>query len=112
MLSFNNLSLQKKISLSVLTGLVVALGLFGLLGIQSLNESTRRILDQRLDTARILANNIDENMRHTLAHLQNTARLNFVPSELEFTAMTSPLLQTLADTGISAWKFFFVDPKG
>ena len=112
MLSFSNLSLQKKISLSVLTGLVVALGLFGFLGIQSLNESTRRILDQRLDTARILANNIDENMRHTLAHLQNTARLNFVPSELEFSAMTNPLLQTLADTGISGRNIFFVDTKG
>src|SRR3990172_10345141 len=112
MVSFTNLALQTKIGLIVLTGLVVTSGLFGFLGIQSMNDSTSMILDQRLDAARILANNIDENMRHTLAHLQDTARLNFIPGELEFAALTGPLLDGRGVNGGSDQYTVFIAKNG
>ena len=112
MFSVSNLALQKKISLLVLAGLVIALGLFSFLGIQSLNESTSRILNQRLAMARILANNIDENMTHATAHLESAARLNYIPTDREFVSLVIPLRQTLADTGIYVQSIFLIDKSG
>ena len=67
-----DLTLSKRISLIVLVGLVVGLGLFSWLGIRSVNESTERALDERLTIARILAGHIDENLTHVVTHLRNT----------------------------------------
>ncbi|MDO8687844.1 MAG: hypothetical protein Q7K41_04570, partial [Dehalococcoidales bacterium] len=63
-------SLQKRIALLVLTVLLVGLGLFSLLGLQSVNESTRRILDERLTLAQVMANHLDETLKYVLVHLQ------------------------------------------
>jgi len=49
------ISLQKRISLLVLTGLVVGLGLFSWLGIQSVKENTAKVLDERLIIAKMMA---------------------------------------------------------
>ncbi len=76
MKSFTNLTLQKRIGLLVLAGLVVSLGLFSWLGIQSVNENIARTLEERLTIARVIANHLDGNMRHVLMHLQNTADFN------------------------------------
>ncbi len=66
MVSLGNLTLRKRISLLVLAGLVVGLGLFSWVGLQSSKESTERILDERLTIARVLASHLDE----TLAYIQ------------------------------------------
>ena len=113
MLSFSNMALQKKISLFVLAGLAAALGLFSFLGIQSLNESTQRILDQRLAVARILANDIDKTMIHALTHLHSMAsKLNGVPTYEEFISLVSPIREILADTGVSIHNFVLIDASG
>ncbi|MBI2849838.1 MAG: GAF domain-containing protein [Chloroflexi bacterium] len=112
MLSISNMALQKKISLLVLAGLGLSLALFSLLSVQSLNESTRRILEQRLAISRILANSVDENMTQALAHMQSAAALNFLPTEQESNVLVSPLRQTLIDTGISVQNIFLVNPEG
>ena len=113
MLPFTNMVLQKKISLFVLVGLAVALGLFSFLGIQSLNESTQRILGQRLTVARILANNIDETMAHALSHLQSaTRKLNDIPTYTEFVSLVSPLRDVLIDTGVSIHNIVLTDSSG
>lgn len=107
------MALQKKISLLVLAGLVVALGLFSFLGIQSLNESTQRILDQRLAVARILANNIDETMTHALEHLQSVVRrLDDLPTYEEFVSLVSPLPEILTDTGVTLQNLVIIDGSG
>ncbi len=113
MISFGNMGLQKKISLFVLAGLAAALGLFSFLGIQSLNESTQRILDQRLAVARILANDIDRTMIHALTHLHSvTSKLNDIPDYGEFVSLVTPIREILADTGVSIQNFVLIDANG
>ncbi|MFQ5996325.1 MAG: GAF domain-containing protein [Dehalococcoidales bacterium] len=109
----SNLSLQKRISLLVLAGLVVGLGLFSWLGIQSLNESTERILEQRLTIARIMANQLDETLTHVLSHLQNIAdSSDELPTGEEFRPLADSLRQIFAESGISVQNIILTDRNG
>ena len=113
MVGLSNLALQKRITLLVLAGLVVGLGLFSLLGIQSLNESTERILDQRLTIARIMANHLDETLTHVLLHLQNIADSNDeLPTREEFRSMAGSLRQVFAESGILVQNIILTDSSG
>ena len=113
MLPFTNMALQKKISLFVLAGLAVALGLFSFLSVKSLNESTQRILDQRLAVARILASDIDKTMLHALTHLHSsTSKMDGFPTFDGFVTLVSPIREILADTGVSIQNFVLIDSEG
>ncbi len=68
-----NLTLQKRIVLLVLTGLVVGLGLFSWLGVQSVNEIVERTFEERLTMARIVASHLDEMLTYILVQLQSAA---------------------------------------
>ncbi len=113
MASLTNLALQKRISLFVLAGLVVGLGLFSWVGVQSLNQSTERILDQRLTIARIVANHLDETLTHVLVHLQSAADLNGrLPTKEEFGPVADSLRQILAESDISVRNVILFDRNG
>jgi hypothetical protein len=102
MLSLNNLSLGRRISLLVLGGLVIGLGLFSWLGIRSMNESTERILNERLSIARIMAAYMDEELAHFLSHLQNAAfRPGGIPANEDFGRIAASLRQVFYESGIS-----------
>ncbi|MBI4299925.1 MAG: GAF domain-containing protein, partial [Chloroflexi bacterium] len=108
-----NLTLQKRISLLVFGGLAFGLGLFSWLGIQSVNESTQRALDERLTIARTVASHLDETMGHMLAHL--TAAANFpngVPTEAEFGERAKLLDDWLGLAGMSTGGVFLLDNEG
>jgi signal transduction histidine kinase len=104
-----NLSLQKRIGLLSVVCLAVALGTFSFVGIQSLNESTARILDERLTISRILANDLDETLTHVATHLQGIASSNTMPDANEFISMADALRQVLADTGIPVRNVILTD---
>jgi len=109
----NNLTLQMKISLLVLTGLMLSLALFSILSITSLNESTQTVLNQRLDVARIIANDLDENMAHMAAHLNSaTNRLNALPSFEEFFQLSTGLRETFSDAGLAIQNVVLIDGNG
>ena len=113
MISLPNLSLQKKISLLVLAGLAVGLGLFSWLGIQSLKDSTDRALNERLTIARIMADHLDETLAHTLTHLQGVADLiDRLPPEAEFRLVAGSLRQTFAESDIYIQGIILTDNNG
>ncbi len=113
MVSLANLTLRKRIGLIVLAGLVVGLGLFSWLGIQSLNESTEHILNERLTMARIVANHLDESLLHILVHLQNVAdATDGLPTKEQFGPVADSLRQILAESGISARNIILTDRDG
>ncbi len=108
-----NLTLRKRIGLIVLAGLVVGLGLFSWLGIQSLNESTERILNERLTMARIVANHLDESLMHVLVHLQNVAdSTDVLPTKEQFRPVADSLRRILTESGISVRNIILTDRDG
>lgn len=113
MISLSNLALQKKISLLVLAGLVVGLGLFSWLGIQSLKDSTDRVLEERLTIARIMADHLDETLTHTLTHLQSAASLiDRLPAEEDFHRAAGSLRQRFTESGIHITAVILADNGG
>ena len=74
MASLDNLTLQKRIGLFVLTGLAIGLGLFSWVGMQSVNESIDKTLDERVTIARMMASHLDELLRVALVQVQNAAK--------------------------------------
>lgn len=110
--SLANLTLQKKIGLLVLAGLVIGLGLFSWLGIQSLNESTQRILGERLTIARVMANHLDHTLEYILLQLQDVNFNGELPAREQFGPVADSLRQTLAKSGISTRNIILVDREG
>lgn len=107
------LSLQKRIGLLFLGGMAVGLGLFSILGIQSLNDSTKRTLEERLITARIVASQIDETLTYVLVQLQNTAgSMGESPTESQFELGANSLHDILAQSGIFSSSILLLDGDG
>ena len=99
--TFANLSLQTRIGLVVLAGLAVGLGLFSWLGIQSLNESTERVLDERLTIARIEAGRLDALLSQIITHLENAAEFDGgFPATGDFHAAAISVHRLLTRLGI------------
>ncbi|MBI4188177.1 MAG: GAF domain-containing protein [Chloroflexi bacterium] len=113
MKAFTKLTLQKRINLLVIAGLVVSLSLFSWLGIQSVNESVNRMLQERLTIGRVIANHLDENMRHVMLHLQNAADFNgALPDKEKFITVADSLRRILAQSGIITLNAFLLDSDG
>ncbi|MEE9400134.1 MAG: GAF domain-containing protein [Dehalococcoidales bacterium] len=107
------LTLQRRISLIVLAGLVVGLSLFSWLGVQALSDSTKRILDQRLTIARIMANHLDEKLTHALMHLEHVAELtDTTPSKEEFHTLADSITHVLAESNIHVQNIILTDKDG
>ncbi|MBI2979429.1 MAG: GAF domain-containing protein [Chloroflexi bacterium] len=113
MKAFTKLTLQKRINLLFLVGLVVSLGLFSWLGIQSVNESVNRTLQERLTIARVIANHLDENLRHVLLHLQNAANFDGrLPDKEQFSTEIASLRTIFGQSGIITLNAFLIDGDG
>ena len=67
------LTLPKKITLLTILGLFVAIGIFSYLGIRAVNQATEAMLQDRLTTAHLIADYVDEALGHALTELGNTA---------------------------------------
>ncbi len=113
MASLANLTLQKKIALLVLAGLAVGLGLFSWVGMQSINESVERTLDERLTIARIMASHLDETLIYILEQLQNAADFNDgLPAEKQFSSVANSLRETFTESRISTQNTILIDRDG
>src|SRR3990170_5023110 len=67
------LSLRLRIMAAVAVGLTAVMALLGFSGVQVLQESKRRLLDERLITARALAERLDDALLVTVQHLAGLA---------------------------------------
>ncbi|MEE8420155.1 MAG: ATP-binding protein [Dehalococcoidales bacterium] len=70
-----NLTLGKKITLLTTIGLLLGVGIFSSLGMRAVNEATETMLQDRLTTARLVADYVDEALGRALSELENTARM-------------------------------------
>lgn len=112
MISLAGLTLQKRISLLVLSGLLVGLGLFSWLGIQSLKESTDRILNERLTVARVIASHLDHTLEYILKQLQGVDFNAGLPTKEQFGPVANSLRDTLAKSDISAQSIILIGREG
>ncbi len=69
-----NLTLGKKITLLTTLGLVFGVGVFSSLGMRAVNRATETMLQDRLTTARLVADYLDEALGRALTELKNTAQ--------------------------------------
>ncbi len=107
-----NLSLQRKMVLLVFAVLALCLGLFSWLGIQSLNESTARTLEERLTTARYAASHVDETLEHILEHQQSAAdSLGELPEEA-FERVALSLRDVMTESRITIHYVVLLDKDG
>lgn len=110
--SLANLTLQKRISLLVIAGLVVGLGLFSWLGVQSLRDSTERILDERLTIARVMASHLDHTLEYILAQLQDVNFNGELPTREKFSPVADSLRETLTKSGIATRNIILINGEG
>lgn len=69
-----NLTLGKKITLLTTVGLILGVVVFSFLGMRAVNQATETMLQDRLTTARLLADYVDEALGRALLELKTTAR--------------------------------------
>ncbi len=70
-----NLTLGKKITLLTTLGLVFGVGVFSPLGMRAVNQATETMLNDRLTTARLVADYVDEALGRALSELKSTAQM-------------------------------------
>ncbi|MFQ5996507.1 MAG: ATP-binding protein [Dehalococcoidales bacterium] len=70
-----NLTLGKKITLLTTVGLILGVIVFSSLGLRAVNKATERMLQDRLTTAQLLADYVDEALAHALTELKGTAQM-------------------------------------
>ncbi len=70
-----NLTLGKKITLLTTLGLLLGVGVFSSLGMRAVNRATETMLQDRLTTAHLVADYVDEALGRAFTELKNTAQM-------------------------------------
>jgi len=70
----SNLTLGKKIILLTTLGLLLGVGIFSFLAMRAVNQATEAMLQDRLTTARLVADYLDEALGRALTELKNTSQ--------------------------------------
>ncbi len=70
-----NLTLWKKITILTTAGLLLGVGVLSSLGMRAVSQATETMLQDRLTTARLVADYVDETLGRALTELKNTAQM-------------------------------------
>lgn len=70
-----NLTLGKKLTLLTTMGLILGISVFSFLGIRAVNQATEAMLQDRMTTAHLVADYLDEALGRALTELERTAAL-------------------------------------
>ncbi len=70
-----NLTLGKKITLLTTLGLLLGVGVFSSLGMRAVNRATEAMLQDRLTTAHLVADYVDEALENAFTELKDTAQI-------------------------------------
>ena len=70
-----NLTLSKKIALLTTLGVVLAVGVFWSLGLRAVNQATEMMLQDRLTTARLVADYLDEALGRATTEMEKIAQM-------------------------------------
>jgi len=69
-----DLTLGRKITLLTAVGLIVAVGVFGYLGIRAANQATEAMLEDRMATSHLVSDYLDELLGHALEEMERTSQ--------------------------------------
>ncbi|MBI2868572.1 MAG: HAMP domain-containing protein [Chloroflexi bacterium] len=113
-LSFlKNLTLGNKIILFTSLGLVLGIGVLGFLGIHAVNQATDVMLQDRLTTAGLVADHIDETLSYTLGELEHTAQaIEANRDETILAEQFAELENTFSRLAIVIHSIYFLDAGG
>jgi signal transduction histidine kinase/HAMP domain-containing protein len=109
----NNLTIGKKITLLTALGLLLGVGVFSALGMRAVNQATDSMLQDRLTTARLVADYVDEALGRALVELENTARNiseGRSPEALDNAAVT--LGTAYSRSAIDVYGVYLIDDQG
>ena len=102
------LTLGRKIGFFTLASLVLGLSLFSILAIQSVNESVKSTLNERLDIARIVANRLDQTLNFVLVQMRSSATgITLLPNKEDFTVLADTLQGFFHQSEISINTVYF-----
>ncbi len=107
-----NLSLQKKISFIVLAGLAVTLGLFGWIGVRAAQESTRRMLEERLSRAQLVAGYLDALLLHAVHDLRDLTTKPGITSPQEAPFNVAKIQRDFKEMGLNTHEVFATGKQG
>jgi methyl-accepting chemotaxis protein len=108
-----NLTLWKKITLLTALGLLLGTWVFSSLGMRAVNQATEAMLQDRLTTAGLVADYIDEALQHAVSELETTAQMVASnPSLANVEASTDQIEATYARLSIYVHSVYLVDGGG
>ncbi len=107
-----NLTLGKKITLLTTLGLLLGVGIFSSLGMRAVNEATETMLRDRLTTARLVADYVDEALEHALGELENTAREVGSGEKEHLEKQVTALQNIYSRLSIYTHGVYYFDPAG
>jgi signal transduction histidine kinase len=109
----SSLTLQQRIGLLVFMGLALGLGLFSWVGIQAINDSTLRILEERKTMAVMMASHLDVALTNMSLLLSKRADFGGgMPSEQQFRQSSRDVKGLLLEMGIATRGMYLLDDRG
>lgn len=113
MFRFPVLRLRSKIILLALACLLVGVGIFSYLGTRAIDRSTDKMLEERLTTARLVADYVDEVLGRALLELVTTAQTISIDQERsEVKGPVESLQNTYSVLSIATDDIFLLDENG
>ncbi len=108
-----NLSLWTKITLLTSFGLALGVGVFSTLGMRAVNEATDAMLQDRLTTASLIADYVDESLARATNELQRTAQLLELRQDSNsFDSSIAGLEDAYARLSIHTYGIYLLDHNG
>jgi signal transduction histidine kinase/HAMP domain-containing protein len=108
-----NLTLGKKITLLTTAGLLLGLGVFSSLGLRAVDQATETMLQDRLTTARLVADYLDEALGRALTELGNTAQMiDSLESRETIESKASALEDAYSRLSIHTHAIILIDGEG
>ena len=113
MILLTNLTLLKKITLLTTIGLVVVIGIFSFLSMRAVNQATETLLQDRLTTAQLVADYLDETLGRALTELERTAQVVEIEGESSSIESQVEILQeTYRRLSIYSQGIYLVNKQG
>lgn len=109
----NKLTLGKRISLLLATGLIIGIGVYSFLGIRAVNQATEVTLGDRLTTARLVAGYLDDIMGRALSELELAA--GGISADMEngsLAADVQRLKETFSRLSLQINSVYIIDNQG
>ncbi|MFQ6122009.1 MAG: GAF domain-containing protein [Dehalococcoidales bacterium] len=108
-----SLTLRKKIALLTALGLLFAVSVFSFLGMRAVNQATETMLQDRLTTASLMADYIDEALGRALTELENTAgMIESGGGKGNFEAQIEALVNTYSRLSIYTHGIYLLNEQG